>query len=519
VAGPALTPLSVLFVSTTLERTTQFRERLAGQPAVTLDTRVQAPLEQLTRAAAERDVILFDGALGPDALGRVVTALRATPIGAALVLLVSGAELPADVVALANGCVEDRLSGEALAEALRDAAWTPWQPAAAPPLEDSSRGDLYLRVFDALPVPVIVVNQAGRITVANISASRRLAAPGEEMMIGRRLASMLAPDAAEPLAALLEAAFDGRQGRPLATTLAADDLPIALRPISLVPGADDGPELAIRCETRLRPIASARPPKETEPAAPAADSTAFEARITALDADLSALRATAAALERDLAAAAEWRREAEIAAAAAAREHAEALAALRAERDAAHEQSLALVDEIGTARAEIAALNEELAARETDADADGVEAAGTERLVRTLTSEREAAIARALQLTAERDEVLDRLDAERTRADAAIAELTALRRAKPEPVAAAAAGRARKLLAEDEPTLPAARLQRMVDDLRAELRTERELRKDLEQQLDENAEALERTIQSYESKLEAAERGAGTPARKPRKTA
>ena len=74
----------------------------------------------------------------------------------------------------------------------------------------------------------------------------------------------------------------------------------------------------------------------------------------------------------------------------------------------------------------------------------------------------------------------------------------------------------RKVGGGDDAATPAtAKLQRQVDELRAELKQEQDARKELEELLDQNASNLEQTIQNYEERLEAL--GAGVEDKRPSK--
>ena len=65
-----------------------------------------------------------------------------------------------------------------------------------------------------------------------------------------------------------------------------------------------------------------------------------------------------------------------------------------------------------------------------------------------------------------------------------------------------------KLVSDDAAAVSTAKLQRQIDELRAEVKHEQDARKELEELLDQNAENLEQTIQDYEAKLEALGAGA-----------
>ena len=70
------------------------------------------------------------------------------------------------------------------------------------------------------------------------------------------------------------------------------------------------------------------------------------------------------------------------------------------------------------------------------------------------------------------------------------------------------AKKSRKIGGDDAAAHSAAKLQRQIDELRAEVKQEQDARRELEELLDQNAENLEQTIQDYEAKLEALGAGA-----------
>jgi chromosome segregation ATPase len=95
------------------------------------------------------------------------------------------------------------------------------------------------------------------------------------------------------------------------------------------------------------------------------------------------------------------------------------------------------------------------------------------------------------------------VEAERARADAAAATV------RDEPK------KPRKLVPDDATALSTAKLQRQIEELRAQVKHEQDARKELEELLDQNAENLEQTIQDYEAKLDAL--GAGADDARPAK--
>ena len=96
---------------------------------IVLTTVIHSKAETIADIARQHDVLLFDFAIGPEALERTLSALRTSPLGASIAILVpQQTALPPAVSSLANACVIETTSGDMLAAALRDAAWTPWQP-------------------------------------------------------------------------------------------------------------------------------------------------------------------------------------------------------------------------------------------------------------------------------------------------------------------------------------------------------------------------------------------------------
>ena len=168
-AETAAAGLSVLFVSTTKERTSRLQGILAGHRRdIVLTTVMHSKAETIAAIARQHDVLLFDFSIGPEALERTLSALRTSPLGASIAILVpQQTALPPAVSSLANACVIETTSGDMLVAALRDAAWTPWQPVDGQDEADAPRADLFWKAFDALPVPVLVVDDAGTILHAN----------------------------------------------------------------------------------------------------------------------------------------------------------------------------------------------------------------------------------------------------------------------------------------------------------------------------------------------------------------
>jgi PPK2 family polyphosphate:nucleotide phosphotransferase len=173
-AETAAAGLSVLFVSTTKERTARVQGILAGHRRdVVLTTVMHTKPEAIAAIALQHDVLLFDFSIGPEALERTLSALRTSPLGASIAILVpQQTALPPAVSSLANACVIESTSGDMLVAALRDAAWTPWQPVDGQDEADAPRPDLFWKAFDALPVPVLVVDDAGAILHANRAGTK-----------------------------------------------------------------------------------------------------------------------------------------------------------------------------------------------------------------------------------------------------------------------------------------------------------------------------------------------------------
>ena len=130
--------------------------------------------EAIADIARQHDVLLFDFAIGPDALERTLAALRTSPLGASIAIFVpQQTALPPAVV----------LAGQRLRHR-DDLAATCWWPRCATrrgrrgsrvdgqARRDAPRADVFWKAFDALPVPVLVVDAAGTILHANAACTK-----------------------------------------------------------------------------------------------------------------------------------------------------------------------------------------------------------------------------------------------------------------------------------------------------------------------------------------------------------
>src|SRR3954471_11391437 len=306
--------LSVLFVSTTKERTSRVQAILAGhRHDIVLTAVMHSKAEAIAAIARQHDVLLFDFSIGPEALERTLSALRASPLGASIAILVpQQTALPPGVSSLANACVIETGSGDMLVAALRDAAWTPWQPVDGQDEADAPRADLFWKVFDALPVPVLVVDAGGLILHANAACTRL--ADGVEIL-SKPLASFFVAEDAPAIAKLIADGFAGGYEDTPVFTAPADGqtVQVVLQALSVLPGAGEQRQLAMRCELR----AEARAPEPPAPAGPdlaaeiaalnesrdelaqIADATRGELKRLCEEREESRGRATAARRERD----------------------------------------------------------------------------------------------------------------------------------------------------------------------------------------------------------------------------
>lgn len=547
--------LSVLFVSTTKERTARLQGILAGhRREVVLTAVMHAKAEAIADIARQHDVLLFDFAIGPEALERTLAALRQSPLGASIAVFVpQQAELPAAISSLANACVIETASGDMLVAALRDAAWTPWQPVDPQAGIEQPRDELFWKAFDALPVPVFVVDAEGTILHAN-GACARIADVFE--LETRPLASFFAAEDGPAIATLIASGLAGGYDDTPLFTAPADGQPIqvVLQALSVLPGAGGRPELAIRCELRAEAPAVEVPAGPDYAAELAALSASHDELTRVADAsrlELDRVRAELAEAGDAVAGAQRERDELRGRLELAQRERDElrgqaddlrrerdtlrgSLDAAQRDLDRAREQdhstaakivelerlvSDAARSEVAAARAQsqLAATTEELAALRNELDGQrmrvatqGVDAERTaakhatiEASARQAVEELKDARTETLRLTRERDQALAAAEAARARADAA---LTAVRDEYK---------KSRKIVSDDAVALTAAKLQRQVEDLRAELQQEQDARKELEELLDQNAANLEQTIQDYEERLEAL--GAGAEDKRPAK--
>ena len=521
---------------------------------VVLTTVVHAKADAIADIARQHDVLLFDFAIGPDALERTLSALRQSPLGASVAVLVpQQTALPPAVSSLANACVIETTSGEILVAALRDAAWTPWQPVDPQDGADQPRDDLFWKAFDALPVPVLVVDVEGHILHANGACARL--ADGAELLT-RPLASCFVAEDAAAIDKLIADGFAGGYDDTPVFTAPADgaSIQVVLQALSVLPGAGGRAELALRCELRAdastaEPLPPAGPDLAVDFAALTASHDELMQMADAARIELDRVRAELVESREAVAGALHERDEARGQLETAQRER-EALRdqvdTAQRERDALgarleHAQrdlergreqergaatkivelerlvSDAARSEVAAARAQslLAESTEELAALRTELDsqrmrvstqsADADRSAGRyaalESSARQALDELTTARNDIQRLTRERDQALAAIDAERGRAEAALAAVRDDAR------------KSRKIVGDDSAALSAAKLQRQVDELRAEVQQEQDARKELEELLDANAANLEQTIQDYEERLEAL--GAGVEDKRP----
>ena len=529
-AEPVPAGLSVLFVSTTKERSARVQSILASHRRdIVLTTVMHSKAETLAELGRQHEVLLFDLAIGPEALERTLLTLRQSPLGASIAVYVpQQTALPPSVAALANACVIDTASGDMLVAALRDAAWTPWQPVELRGDVEPGRDQLFWKAFDALPVPVIVVDAAGEIRHANDACSKLVA--GDDL-VGKALASFFVADDGPAIAKLIaDGLAGGYEDTPVFTAPAdGKTVQVVLQALSVLPGAGDRAVLALRCELRAEPIAP-----EPELTAPVVADLAEEvAALTSAHDELTRivdasrheltrvreeldetrahgngarrerdeLRGQLEIAQRDL----ERARELERAGAARITELERMVAdAARTEAAAARAQSLlaATSEEVATLRTELDALRLRTTTQGAEAERTAVKYAAIETSSRQATEELKIARADVVRLTRERDQSLAAVEAERARAEAAIS-------------AARDDGKKPRKIVPDEPVAAStARLQRQLDDLRAEVKREQDARRELEDLLDQNAENLEQTIQDYEAKLDAL--GAGVDDKRPK---
>ncbi len=524
--------LSVLFVSTSKERTSRLHGMLAGHRRdIVLTTVMHARAETIADIARQHDVLLFDFAIGPEALERTLTALRSSPLGASIAIFVpQQTELPPSVSSLANACVAETTSGNLLAAALRDAAWTPWQPIDVQDTAEPTRDDLFWKAFDALPVPVFVVDAEGRVLHANAPCAKLA---GEPAAAGTPLAALFVAEDGPAIAALIaDGLAGGYQDTPLVTTPAGGaTVQVVLQALSVLPGQSGRPELALRCELRAEEAVSAPAVEGCDPATELAALTEAHDELSRMvDAsrgelarlrdeidesrgqiqtarrERDELRGLLEIAQRDL----ERARELERTGAAKILELERVVGeAARSEAAGARAQS-----QLAEAAAEAAALRAELDALRLRTTTQGAEAeraavryAAIETSARQATDELKSARADVLRLTRERDHALAAVDAERARADAAAAAVRDDTK------------KSRRILTDDAAALTTAKLLRQIEDLRAEVKQEQDARRELEELLDQNAANLEQTIQDYEERLEAL--GAGVEdarAMKPKRT-
>ena len=168
-------------------------------------------------------------------------------------------------------------------------------------------------------------------------------------------------------------------------------------------------------------------------------------------------------------------------------------------------QHATALDDLRAAKAEIEALKAKASSEGAESERSVARSVAIEAGARQAIEELKTARADVQRVTRERDQALAAVEAEKARAAQAIAA------ARDD----AAKGKKKIGAAEDATALSVTKLQRLVDELRGELKQEQEARKELEELLDQNAANLEQTIQDYEERLEAL--GAGVEDKRPAK--
>ena len=409
---------------------------------------------------------------------------------------------------------------------MRDAAWTPWQP--VDPAGAASAHDVIWKAFEALPVAVVAVDAAGAIVQANTASSRL--ADGADL-VGRTLASFFAADHHRAVAGLVADGLAQKQDGTLieAPPLDGDGVSVVLEALSVIPGVNGQPTLAVRCELR-----NDRPAEPPPPAVPdlsgevAALTEAHDAATRALEQakrdaammreelDEGLVQLSAARRERD-----ELRGQLEIVQRDLdrARELQASGASKVAELEKAaidhvqvhnglarlQGQHATALDDLRAARVEIEALKAKASSDGAESERSVARSVAIEAGARQAIEELKTARAEVQRMTRERDQAVAAAEAEKARAAQAIAA------ARDD----AAKGKKKIGAAEDATALSVTKLQRLVDELRGELKQEQEARKELEELLDQNAANLEQTIQDYEERLEAL--GAGVEDKRPAK--
>ena len=136
-----------------------------------------------------------------------------------------------------------------LVAALRDAAWTPWQPVDGQDEADAPRADLFWKAFDALPVPVLVVDDGG----PHPARERRVHQARRRRRDPQQAAGVLLRRGGRPaIAKLIADGFAGGYEDTPVFTAPADGqtVQVVLQALSVLPGAGEQRQLAMRCELR-----------------------------------------------------------------------------------------------------------------------------------------------------------------------------------------------------------------------------------------------------------------------------
>ena len=254
----------MLFVSTTKERTARLQGILADHRRdIALTTLVHSKADAIADIARQHDVLLFDFAIGPEALERTLSALRTSPLGASIAILVpQQTALPPSVSSLANACVIETTSPAAVGGGAARRGLDAVAAASTRRARRVPREDFFWKAFERCRCRCSSSTPAAR---SSTPTPRAPSSPTASSSTARRWRRSSSPEDAPAIAELIADGFaGGHDDTPVFTAPppTADGAGRARRRCRSCPGADGQPSsrCAASCAPSDRPAEPPAPP-------------------------------------------------------------------------------------------------------------------------------------------------------------------------------------------------------------------------------------------------------------------